>query len=213
MGFGPAAGPVSGESSRSVLIDIGRNQAVIHWEPLPLPRRPARWRHAGQTKNPDLGRGPGRACSATRRSADLAADPRALDTVSSVVCGHVLVHLAASFLDHQCAFASHSVVPEPFPGPTNERLSPAGAVVNTLEEKCARLQGASGRWIHISRCWLHSQHWDGKGAADGFRHGADARRQLSELVERQGLRAVGERLVRAGVDFDHQAVGARRHAG
>jgi hypothetical protein len=50
-------------------------------------------------------------------------------------------------------FASHSFAPGPFPGPTEERLSPRAVAVNTLAKNDARLQGAIGRQVHISRSW------------------------------------------------------------
>ncbi len=110
-------------------------------------------------------------------------------------------------------FASHSFTPGPFPGPTGERLSPLEVAVNTHAHKDARLRGATGRQVHISRFQLDSQHRDRQRPPDSLGHGADAWRQFRELVEGQGLCAVGERLIRVRVHLDHQAVRAGGNPG
>lgn len=52
-----------------------------------------------------------------------------------------------------------------------------------------------------------------KAAADGVGDGRDTRRELGELIEGERLGAVGERVIRAGMDLDHEAVGSGGDAG
>src|ERR1035437_4963387 len=63
--------------------------------------------------------------------------------------------------------------------------------------------------------WWSGSGWDEalNGPANGKRDGPELRHQLFELLGPHGLRSVGEGAIRVGMDFDHQAIGARGHGG